>query len=71
VEVSYCEKNEYNNKKPVMTLNGSYYLDDKNDKQILDAKIANCQSLKLFMKSFYDFYGRVIIYELKVFGRKL
>jgi hypothetical protein len=71
VEVSYCEKNEFSNKKPEMTVSGSYYLDDKNEKQIMEAKIAKCQSLKLLMKSFYDFYGRVIIYDLKVFGRKL
>jgi len=69
--VSYCERNEFNNKKPEMIVSGSYYLDDKNEKQVLPLKIAKCQSLKFLIKSFYDFYGRVIIYDLKVFGRKL
>jgi len=54
-----------------MIVSGSYYLDDKNEKQVLPLKIAKCQSLKFLIKSFYDFYGRVIIYDLKVFGRKL
>jgi hypothetical protein len=71
VEVAFCEKNEFSNKKPEMILNSTYYLDDKNDGQVLDVKIAKCQSLKLLMKSFYDLYGRVIVYDLKVFGSKI
>jgi hypothetical protein len=26
------------------------------------------QTIELMMKSFYDFYGRVIIYDLKMLG---
>jgi len=28
------------------------------------------QTIKLMMKSFYDFYGRVIVYDLKLLGSK-
>lgn len=51
-----------------MTFSKNFYLEDSNEKQILNLEIDACQSLKLLMKSFYDLYGRVIIYDLKVLG---
>jgi hypothetical protein len=68
VEVSYCLNNEFNNKKPVMTMGNTFYLDDTNEKQKMSIEIEKCQSLKFSMKSFYDLYGRVIVYDLKVYG---
>jgi hypothetical protein len=60
------------NKKPEMTVFKTYFFDDKNEKQTIEIipVIEKCQSLKLLIKSFYDFYGRVIIYDLKVFGKQ-
>jgi len=28
------------------------------------------QTIKFMMKTFHDFFGRVIVYDLKMFGRK-
>ena len=53
-----------------MTHAKTFYLEDKNEKQILKVQIESCQSLKLMMKHFYDLYGRVIVYDLKVLGMK-
>ncbi len=36
----------------------------------MDVKINNCKSLKMLIKSSYDLYGRVIIYDLKILGNK-
>ncbi len=51
-----------------MTSATTFYLEDSNEKQFLNLEIDTCQSLKLLMKSFYDLYGRVIVYDLKVIG---
>ncbi len=59
------------NKKPETIFVSSFYLEDKNEKQTMNVDILNCQSLKLLMKSFYDLYGRVIVYDLKVIGERL
>jgi hypothetical protein len=54
-----------------MTSATTFYLEDTNEKQLLTLEIEKCQSLKLLMKSFYDLYGRVIVYDLKVLGLKI
>ncbi len=54
-----------------MIASSIFYLEDKNENQLLNVQIETCQSLKLLMKHFYDLYGRVIVYDLKVFGRKI
>jgi hypothetical protein len=51
-----------------MTSATTFYLEDSNEKQFLNLEIDTCKSLKLLMKSFYDLYGRVIVYDLKVNG---
>ena len=71
VEVSFSEKYEFSNKKPEMSYYKTYFLEDKNETQKMEVSINNCRSLKLLMKSFYDFYGRVIVYDMKVVGRKI
>ena len=54
------------NKKPELISYYKYSVNDSNEKQCLDIDL-ECRTLKLTMKSFYDLYGRVIIYDLKVF----
>jgi hypothetical protein len=71
VEIQYSETNEFTNKKPVLNTNKTVFLEDKNDKQIIEVEILNCQTIKLLIKSFYDLYGRVIIYDLKFLGKKV
>jgi hypothetical protein len=46
----------------------TFALIDTNDKQDikLDPTIS-ARTLKLTMRSFYDLYGRVIVYDLKLF----
>jgi hypothetical protein len=46
----------------------NYALNDTNDKQVLDVCGLKAFTVKLTMRSFYDLYGRVIVYSLKLFG---
>jgi hypothetical protein len=42
---------------------------DTNDKQVLEIDSLKAQTLKLTIRNFFDFYGRVIVYDLKLFGK--
>ena len=70
MDICYSENNQFTSKKPELNLHNNYFLEDKNDKQIMEMKINNCKSLKMLIKSSYDLYGRVIIYDLKILGNK-
>ncbi len=46
-------------------------MEDNNNIQTLQVNIEKCQTLKLMMKTFFDFYGRVIVYDLKILGKNI
>lgn len=73
MEVSYSEVDEFNNKKPTMTNVDKFSCEDTNNKEsfVLKEKINKCRTLRLLMRKFYDLYGRVIVYDIKIKGRKV
>lgn len=72
IEVGISENDEFNNKKPQLEKIKNFNIEDSNKCQILkfDNEIKNVMSIRLLMKKFNDLYGRVIVYELKILGKK-
>jgi hypothetical protein len=68
IEIAYSEIDEFSNKKPTLTSFKTYALNDSNDKQVLDVSGLKACTLKLTVRSFYDLYGRVIVYNFKIFS---
>ena len=76
IEMSVSQIDEYNNKKPILTPVKTFIIPDLNEthKLILnDEEIEKCskvRTVKFLMKKFYDSFGRVIVYDLKIKGWK-
>ena len=72
IEVGISENDEFNNKKPQLEKIKNFNIEDSNKCKILkfDNEIKNVMSIRLLMKKFNDLYGRVIVYELKILGKK-
>ena len=72
MEISYSEVDEFENKKPNMKNVETFSMEDSNvqEKLVLKESIKNCKTLRILMRKFYDLYGRVIIYDMKVKGSK-
>lgn len=71
LEVAYSENDEFDNKKPVFTSPiNAIPIEDSNKPITLPIQIAKCKTIKLGMKQFYDPYGRVIVYDLKIKGKR-
>ena len=76
IEMSISQIDEYNNKKPLLTPIKTFYIPDSNEihKLILNdeeiEKCSNVRTVKFLMKKFYDSFGRIIVYDLKIKGFK-
>ena len=72
MEISYSEIDEFENKKPNMKNVETFSMEDSNvqEKFIFKETIKVCRTLRILMRKFYDLYGRVIIYDMKVKGTK-
>lgn len=72
IELSFSEEDQFENKKPTLTKGESFEVENSNNEQkfVLQQPIQKCRTLKLFMKQFYDLYGRIMVYDLKVLGTK-
>ena len=76
IEFSISELDEYNNKKPSLTNIKTFTIPDSNEthKLILnDEEMEKCskvKTVKFLMKKFYDSFGRIIVYDLKIKGIK-
>ena len=76
IEMSVSKEDEYENKKPVLTPIKIFNISDSNEthKLILTdeemEKCSNIKTVKFLMKKFYDSFGRVIVYDLKIKGFK-
>ena len=76
IEMSVSNADEYENKKPVLTPIKIFNIPDSNEthKLILTdeemEKCSNIKTVKFLMKKFYDSFGRVIVYDLKIKGFK-
>ena len=76
IEMSVSKADEYENKKPVLTPIKIFNIPDSNEthKLILTdeemEKCSNIKTVKFLMKKFYDSFGRVIVYDLKIKGFK-
>ena len=74
VEISVSEKDEFNNKKPDLISIKTFDIPNTNGihKLVLDEndaeKCNNVRTVKLSMKKFWDPFGRVIVYDLKIKG---
>ena len=74
VEISVSEKDEFNNKKPDLISIKIFDISNTNEmhKLVLDEndaeKCNNVRTVKLSMKKFWDPFGRVIVYDLKIKG---
>ena len=74
VEISISEKDEFNNKKPDLIYIKTFNIPNTNEihKLVLDEndaeKCNNVRTVKLSMKKFWDPFGRVIVYDLKIKG---
>ena len=74
VEISVSEKDEFNNKKPDLIYIKTFDIPNTNEihKLFLDEneaeKCNNVRTVKLSMKKFWDPFGRVIVYDLKIKG---
>ena len=74
VEISVSEKDEFNNKKPELISIKIFDISNTNEmhKLVLDEndaeKCNNVRTVKLSMKKFWDPFGRVIVYDLKIKG---
>ena len=74
--MSVSKEDEYENKKPVLTPIKIFNIPDSNEthKLILTdeemEKCSNIKTVKFLMKKFYDSFGRVIVYDLKIKGFK-
>ena len=74
--MSVSNIDEYNNKKPLLTPIKTFYIPDSNEihKLILNdeeiEKCSNVRTVKFLMKKFYDSFGRIIVYDLKIKGFK-
>lgn len=72
MEISYSEIDEFENKKPNMKNVETFSMGDSNvqEKFVFKEAIKACRTLRISMRKFYDLYGRVIIYDMKVKGTK-
>ena len=76
IEMSVSQADEYENKKPVLTPIKTFDIPDSNQthKLILSdeemEKCSNVRTVKFLMKKFYDSFGRIIVYDLKIKGFK-
>ena len=76
IEMSVSDIDEYTNKKPVLTPIKTFNIPDSNEihKLILnDEEMEKCskvRTVKFLMKKFYDSFGRIIVYDLKIKGFK-
>ena len=73
IELYSSDEDQYECKKLNLNKITSFQINDDDNQKILKLpqKIDKCKTIKLLMKSFYDLYGRVIVYDLKVKGYKL
>ena len=73
IEIGYSDEDEFENKKPNLVKYETINLEDSADQQklILKNPIPKCKTIRLLMKKFYDLYGRIIIYDLKVKGNNI
>ena len=76
IEMSVSQIDEYNNKKPILIPVKTFIIPDSNEihKLILNdeevEKCSNVRTVKFLMKKFYDSFGRIIVYDLKIKGWK-
>ena len=76
IEMSVSDIDEYTNKKPVLTPIKTFNIPDSNEihKLILNEeemeKCSKVRAVKFLMKKFYDSFGRIIVYDLKIKGFK-
>ena len=76
IEMSVSDIDEYTNKKPVLTPIKTFNIPDSNEihKLILNEeemeKCSKVRTVKFLMKKFYDSFGRIIVYDLKIKGFK-
>ena len=76
IEMSISEIDEYNNKKPILIPIKTFTIPDSNEthKLILSdeesEKCSKVKTVKFLMKKFYDSFGRIIVYDLKIKGFK-
>ena len=76
IEMSASEIDEYNNKKPSLTPIKIFNIPDSNKAhklELSDEEMEKCpkiKTVKLLMKKFYDSFGRIIVYDLKIKGFK-
>ena len=76
IEMSVSQIDEYDNKKPVLNPIKTFNIPDSNEthKLILTEeemeKCSNIKTVKFLMKKFYDSFGRIIVYDLKIKGFK-
>ena len=76
IELSVSSEDEYNNKKPNLVPVKKFTLPDSNKVHKLEFnndevnKCSNIKTVKLLMKKFYDSFGRIIVYDLKIKGNK-
>ena len=76
IEMYISEIDEFNNKKPDLIFIKKFLLNDTNEVHnlILDnteaEKCGKVRTVKFLMKKFYDSFGRIIVYDLKIKGYK-
>ena len=72
IEIDVSENDEFHNKKPQFKKIKNFDIIDNNKMQILkfDDYTKNVQSIRLLMKKFNDLFGRIIVYDLKILGKK-
>ena len=76
IEMSISEIDEYDNKKPILNPIKTFSITDSNEIHNLilsdeeSEKCSKVRTVKFFMKKFYDSFGRIIVYDLKIKGFK-
>ena len=76
IEMSISQNDEYNNKKPNLIPIKTFIIPDSNETHRLilnDEEMEKCtdiRTVKFLMKKFYDSFGRIIVYDLKIKGFK-
>ena len=74
IEMSISDIDEYNNKKPELKLIKTFNIPDSNETHVLllneeeMKECSNVRTVKFLMKKFYDSFGRIIVYDLKIKG---
>jgi hypothetical protein len=70
IEIYVSENNEFENKKPSMKMIKIFEVLDTNKEQnfLFDNYVEGVQTIRILCKKFFDLYGRIIVYNLKVKG---